>query len=192
MLIACALDDWNEADLWRRSAEQTYHTSFADATWKEDANSLEMLRRVRIELDELNEFRMEELTGLSREERERMAEDPVGNEADEVEQVEHDMDNADAVGFEDASAVAQAENADETLSLPIRSASDNAPPTVLIPTLNIVAPAEGSNNAAPASHTKKLKHKKSERFSTKGGAFWAQHRNRSEGKSDDKPTDDTK
>jgi hypothetical protein len=157
MLIACALDDCNEADLWRRSAEQTYNTTFADATWKNDTNVLEMLRRVRIELDELNEFRMDELTGLTREERDKMDEDPDSIWPGVQEVVEDALEDEDVIECEDASAVAQAENADEvavdTLELPIRSASDDTPPTIPTPTPDIVAVAEGSNNAAPASPT---------------------------------------
>jgi hypothetical protein len=85
MLIACALDDWNEAELWRRSAEQAFKTSFAKASKMNDTNSLAIPKNVRSELDELNEFRMEDLTGLSREEREEIPEKHVDNEEDEAE-----------------------------------------------------------------------------------------------------------
>jgi uncharacterized protein YjiS (DUF1127 family) len=105
ILIACALDDWNEADLWRRSAELTYNTSFAEATTKNDTNSLHMLRNVRIQLDELNEFKMEDLTGLSREEREEVFKDPVITEADEAERVEDAMEDVEVIECEGADAV---------------------------------------------------------------------------------------
>jgi hypothetical protein len=71
--------------------------------------------------------------------------------------VEDALEDEDVIEYKDASAVAQAENADEvavdTLELPIRSASDDTPPTIPTPTPDIVAVAEGSNNAAPASPT---------------------------------------
>jgi hypothetical protein len=105
ILIACALDDWNEADLWRRSAELTYNTSFAEATTKNDTNSLDMLRNVRIQLDELHEFKMEDLTGLFREEREAVFEDPVITEADEAEQLEDAVEDVEVIECEDVDAV---------------------------------------------------------------------------------------
>ncbi|KAJ8110913.1 hypothetical protein OPT61_g6366 [Boeremia exigua] len=40
-----------------------------EATRKKDANSLEILKKVRLELDKLQELRMEELSGLDSEER---------------------------------------------------------------------------------------------------------------------------
>lgn len=46
---------------YRLAAEQAYLTSLKDATQRRDENSLEVLKGVRAQLDELNDFRKEDM-----------------------------------------------------------------------------------------------------------------------------------
>lgn len=69
ILVACALDDWNDADYYRSAAEQAYDTTLAEATRKNDKGSLAALKQLRKELDQLTEFRVEDITGMTKEER---------------------------------------------------------------------------------------------------------------------------
>jgi hypothetical protein len=71
ILIACASDDWDEADLWRRSARQVWPTNHAKAVLMEDHDSLEVLDEVRSRLETLDEQQLEELTGRTLTEEER-------------------------------------------------------------------------------------------------------------------------
>jgi hypothetical protein len=71
ILIACASDDWDEADLWRRSARQVWSTNHAKAVLMEDYDSLEVLDEVRSHLEALDEQQLEEFTDRTLTEEER-------------------------------------------------------------------------------------------------------------------------
>ncbi|KAH6614124.1 hypothetical protein C7974DRAFT_428549 [Boeremia exigua] len=155
MLIACALDEWNEADHWRLSAEQTYHTSINEDTHKKDVNSL-----------------MEELTGVDEEEK----------CADHGEDLDEEMADPtlEEYYYEDAEAVAQAGNevqvAADVIRLPIRSTGafaqdfDTAEP----PALHIIAPTPLQHDETThLTKGTKLRRQRSTRFN-RGGAFHAQ------------------
>ncbi|KAF1934738.1 hypothetical protein EJ02DRAFT_313010, partial [Clathrospora elynae] len=64
MLIASAINTWNEADIWRVYAVEIYQTSLGEATRQKDTNGLEVLRKVRIELDQLLGPYIEDLASL--------------------------------------------------------------------------------------------------------------------------------
>jgi hypothetical protein len=131
ILVAGASDNWDEGDIWRLTAEQAYNTSFLLAEQIKDENSLDVLRGLRAELDQLEEFM-----------REDMAEEMYGH---------------DEAGVKDDAALAEAENQDEVaahgmMDLVIRSASEKTNPTceAPTPTFSIVPPTEGST---PSSST---------------------------------------
>ncbi|KAL6711642.1 hypothetical protein ACN47E_004576 [Coniothyrium glycines] len=132
ILLACALDDWNEADGWRLSAEQSYRTTLDEATRKQDLNSLLALSDLRKELDELYEFRMEDLTGMTREERDMCGmEDDMHLDEEDTAMQEYDDEDLAGIDLEDAEAVAKVENemevAAEHIRVPIRSTNEVAP-----------------------------------------------------------------
>jgi hypothetical protein len=60
VLIACALDDWYDANIWRLSAEQEYSTTLAKARRTNDEEALEGLKLLREELDQLKRFKDED------------------------------------------------------------------------------------------------------------------------------------
>jgi hypothetical protein len=60
VLIACALDDWYDANIWRLSAEQEYNRTLAKARRTNDEEALEGLKLLREELDQLKRFKDED------------------------------------------------------------------------------------------------------------------------------------
>ncbi|KAB2109673.1 hypothetical protein AG0111_0g945 [Alternaria gaisen] len=160
ILVAGAVDEWNIADDWLRWAEQAFKKSHDLATRQQDNNSLEALAGLREELDELKEFKMEDFTGMTKEER-----DMIDAEMEELEALAEaeNMTEVAAEYLEDSEAVAEAENtmevAAEHLCIPIRPAGE--------PTHDTSDPAVGS----------KSRRQKSTR--SKGGAYHAQQFSRS-------------
>ncbi|KAH6612081.1 hypothetical protein C7974DRAFT_445962 [Boeremia exigua] len=68
ILVACALENWRDADIFRTTAEAVYHETLAEVTGEDDDGSLELLKDVAEELESLEQFREEEmfeLTGIS-------------------------------------------------------------------------------------------------------------------------------
>jgi hypothetical protein len=155
----------------------------------EDTDALDLLEGLHAQLDELNEFRLEDM----------------------AEEMDYDTDSEENEvkgndSFEDPTALAAAENedkvtADEMFDLAIRSTSDSTSET---PTFSTIPPIQGSasektdyTNEAPTptfsfapptkgstpsdSKSGKLRRQKSTRFS-KGGAFHAQQFTKSIGK----------
>ncbi|CAO2650729.1 Nn.00g020210.m01.CDS01 [Neocucurbitaria sp. VM-36] len=165
MLMACALDNWGEADIWRLCAEQAYRTSLEEATRKNDGNSLEALKDLRKELDELKDFRLEDLTGISRKE---IDEAGAGNvDMVSMQEAMFELENEDIAGIdlEDAEALAHAENegevaADDALLCVCSARKD--------PTLNTT---HDKSSLAEVGNT--TGHMKSLR-QNRGGAFHAQ------------------
>lgn len=98
------------------SAEQTYQTSLDEATLKNDKNSLQVLEDLRKELDELKEFRMEDLTGLTREERYDFSHDG-DMDMDQMQQ-------AIALVDEDTAGIDRGDSGAEN-AFPIRSPSED-------------------------------------------------------------------
>jgi hypothetical protein len=85
ILIACALDDWNEADNWRLSAEHVWSTARTKAVSMRDHQSLEVLDEARLHLDTLEEQQLEDTTGLTKEEREAMLDEDMATDGLSVE-----------------------------------------------------------------------------------------------------------
>jgi hypothetical protein len=61
ILVAGALDSWDEADLWMLSAEQTYKYCYEISVKNHDEASLSLLKGVRKQMDELEQYRKEDL-----------------------------------------------------------------------------------------------------------------------------------
>jgi hypothetical protein len=61
ILIAGALDNWDETDLWMLSAEQTYEYCYEISMKNQDEPSLSLLKGVRKQMDELEQYRKEDL-----------------------------------------------------------------------------------------------------------------------------------
>jgi hypothetical protein len=61
IIIASAMTDWNDADIWVKRAEYVYRTCLQDAQQIGDTDALEALVKVRKELDELHRFRSEDV-----------------------------------------------------------------------------------------------------------------------------------
>jgi hypothetical protein len=129
ILIACALDDWNEADNWRLSAEHVWSTARTKAVSIMDHKSLKVLDEARLRLDTLEEQQLEDTTGLTKAQREAYYDEDMGTSAFDVED-EYvrlaDQELLEDVGdfdSEDQEEVAAVENADEiaVIQLPFRS-----------------------------------------------------------------------
>ncbi|KAI8938627.1 hypothetical protein NX059_004499 [Plenodomus lindquistii] len=60
MLLVCALDNWNDAEVWRRHSESVYQKLKA-ATPLKDQNSQEALRQFRHNLDTLLVWKAEDM-----------------------------------------------------------------------------------------------------------------------------------
>ena len=141
VLIACALDDWNEAETWRLTAEQEYHRICAEVKKKDDKLSLPVLEDLRVGLDKLDDLMFEALTGHTKEEIEgcgdeamtgfEAGDDLLEDEPQEVAAAEQDMfEVAAGHEFEDAEAVAEAENEDEVAANQIDLPSESANPDI--------------------------------------------------------------
>jgi hypothetical protein len=190
ILIACALDDWREADVYRLAAEQSYDTTLKVATQYKDKESLEALQDLREELDELDSFRREDLTALADAQRAELPYDDMEIDEDNDEDMENERMEEEYEAAAEQEAVADAENdvevAAEALRLPIRPVGGSDGPVTTDPTNNpsnlgtpdIVLPTEDS---ASTSSAPKLHKKKSTRFS-KGNAFNAHEFTKSLGK----------
>ncbi|KAF9690627.1 hypothetical protein EKO04_011404 [Ascochyta lentis] len=63
VLIVSALDNWDDAEMFRLSAEKIYEETFEDATNSNDEGSLEALAELREELDALKRFKLEDMLG---------------------------------------------------------------------------------------------------------------------------------
>lgn len=157
------MNEWNIADDWLRWAQQAFKKSHDLATRQQDNKSLEALASLREELDEMKEFKMEYLTGMTKEERDMLyAELDEMDAAEELEAVaeaekmevaaEYLEDSASVDGaenrtdvavehLEDLQAVVKTENrievAAEHLCLPIRPADE---PTYNTPSDFAVSP----------------------------------------------------
>ncbi|CAN9120840.1 unnamed protein product [Alternaria alternata] len=86
ILVAGAVDDWNIADDWLGRAERAFKKSLDLATRQQDNKWLEALAGLREELDEVKEFKMEDLTGMMKEERDTV--DAGLEEMDAAEELE--------------------------------------------------------------------------------------------------------
>lgn len=137
---------------------------------------------MREDLDELEQLRVEDLTGLTKEEiDECWAGDWNARPAldDDMELTEEEIaKDMAAWDFEEAQAVAMAENEDEIaadkIRLSIRGSADN-------PIVHVIPPTEGDQNPS-VEDAKPLRRQKSLRFN-KGGAYHAQEFAKSLGKS---------
>jgi hypothetical protein len=156
ILVACALNDWTDANYYRLAAKQAHIMSVEKVKISRDENSLKALEKLRLELDELEEFRAQDVS-------EYMAGVQVPDSDDEVGDVDVEDDDA---GDDDAVA-------SNTLNIPIRPAPKYA--TRSAPTLNVVMPTDDgyeSSTASPAAPVmRKLRHQKSAKFS-KGGPYY--------------------
>ncbi|KAF2132908.1 hypothetical protein P153DRAFT_309696 [Dothidotthia symphoricarpi CBS 119687] len=112
ILLASALDNWDDADVWRLAAEQAYITSFREANRKQDTNSLETLQDLRAELDTLNKFRQEDMAILVDDE---TSNSDMSGEEDEDEDEDEDKDEG-AAELEDGASLAVAKDEDELAS----------------------------------------------------------------------------
>lgn len=61
IIIAHALDDWEDADVYRLAVEFVYDCELKEAQRKHNAVALECLEEIREELDDLNHARLEDL-----------------------------------------------------------------------------------------------------------------------------------
>ncbi|EAT77947.1 hypothetical protein HBH56_178930 [Parastagonospora nodorum] len=177
ILVASALDDWNDADIFRLAAEQEWRTSYIAANRQGDADALEALKELRKELAELEEFRLQDLGITVTDETRHEAYDTAGAIDDagyeDYSDAEMDTDDEEDTGrdmMEDTSAIrsaslAKAENQDQVAAglpdLPIRPASEH-------PNRISITPAA----AGPFLSHKQVRRQKS--FISKGGAFHAQ------------------
>ncbi|CAI6338677.1 unnamed protein product [Periconia digitata] len=90
ILLAIALEDWNEGEEWHRTAEQKYWTCYAksrsrnDAATLEDLKGLKGLKQLREDLDGLKEYleHMKLTNSIYREDAEAVAE--TENEVEEA------------------------------------------------------------------------------------------------------------
>jgi hypothetical protein len=137
-----------------------------------------VLQDLRTELDQLNEFRRQDITALADAEI-GMADMDTFMDDEEMDYDVEEMDFDDVTAFEEQEAVTLAENEDEvaaeTMFLPIRAAGDVSDPTnpeaTTAPALNIIPPVEDTTTSPTPN--KQVRRHKSVRFN-KGGAFHAQ------------------
>jgi hypothetical protein len=134
-----------------------------------------VLQDLRTELDQLNEFRLQDITALADAEI-GMADMDTFMDDEEMDYDVEEMDFDDVTAFEEQEAVTLAENEDEvaaeTMFLPIRAAGDvSGPEATTAPALNIIPPVEDTTTSPTPN--KQVRRYKSVRFN-KGGAFHAQ------------------
>lgn len=195
LLIACALENWEEAENWFNAGETTLQSTLVEVTRRNDTLSLRALALLREELDEVNEFRMEDLTGMTKEERdEAIEEDDVDCDYDFEPMTDYDEDlagiedaeavakagnktevTADQASSEDTKTIAEAENrmevAAEHICIPIRS-SNPVPSDTNVSTCPLSAVSETKNEHNTATDRKP--HRQKSAIFSKGGAFHTQ------------------
>jgi molybdopterin-guanine dinucleotide biosynthesis protein len=167
IMIASAMDNWDDADYHRLVAEQAWSTTRRNATAKRDHNSLKALEDLRDELDQLEGFKHQDFAKYvgdgDMEEDDDMEEYDDMQEDDDMEMAMDGFEDEDSLGSEDAVAVSETGDQDEvdvkTLVLPIRSASEHEisgtdPPP---PILNVAKSNGGSLAASAASTTKSIR-----------------------------------
>ncbi|KAI4618872.1 hypothetical protein J4E83_005823 [Alternaria metachromatica] len=90
LLIACAEDNWEEAEYWRLFAEDMYERTLFQARYQNDTGLLEMLALVREELDEVEEKLIDSPTGMTDAERAGTAHTDEDEEKSEDEDEDED------------------------------------------------------------------------------------------------------
>ena len=171
-----------------------------EAQRENDTDTMEALVELREELDELAQLRIQDLTGLTKEESEKLEafalEKDMEMEHEYIQEALAErelLEDIDGIDLEDAEAVAKAENDDEVaaenIRLPFRIPIDESTATAADPTTPpVLSPADDKKTSSTARA--KLRKKKSTRFN-KGGAFHAQEFAKSLGKgSSARPTAD--
>ena len=131
LLVACSLDSWLQADVYRQAAQQAYWTCHENATEREDEESLEILEGVRQRLDEVLEWKKAALakfiTSVEDEDNEDDEDEDEDEEEGDVDTDTFNNEDGDIDRLDESQTAAEAENevdvAAETFELPIRSAS---------------------------------------------------------------------
>ncbi|KAF2278159.1 uncharacterized protein EI97DRAFT_431430 [Westerdykella ornata] len=107
MLIACAQDDWSEGEAWRLAAENAFRRCVESSVRRNDNEALEILGKLRNELDKLPGILEANTTGADTD----MEDGDDGMGFDEEAEAEfQDAEDEDAICFEDPKEVAEAEN----------------------------------------------------------------------------------
>lgn len=170
ILITCALDDWKKAETWVLSARQVWSTTRAKARSAKHYDSLVVLDEMRWRFEELEEQQQEDLTGLTKEERdmslENMTTDTLDDEEMYLELAEQELlEDVDGFDFEDQDEVAAVESADEIAAnqLPLRPLRDHAtqtsdtaqvqPPSTIAKTKSVRRKGNEDKGGAANAHT---------------------------------------
>jgi hypothetical protein len=98
ILLASAVDDWDEADVWILAAEYTHRNMLKEAERINNTDALEPFAGLRNELDQLMEFKLEDYTGLTREERKLHKAEycrKIDEESDFASDVEDSLEHGD-------------------------------------------------------------------------------------------------
>jgi hypothetical protein len=112
ILIASALDDWNEAEIWIFSALHVWNRAHAEGVSTNDNDSLAALDEIWGRLGTLEEQRLEDLTGMTKEEGDVM--DTVLGEDMDVDLAEQELsEDVDGFDLQNQDEWQQGENADE-------------------------------------------------------------------------------
>ncbi|KAH7071979.1 hypothetical protein BKA63DRAFT_577590 [Paraphoma chrysanthemicola] len=164
ILICCALEYWDDANIYRLTAESAYSVAFSIASQQNDKVALEALEDLRADLDELEAFRQEDLYVAPPEA--QNGDDGYGD-IDEMEGYEEGAEDEDMEAADEQKTVAEVKNEMEVAAdswvLPIRPLVDSDTTTTTavdatatdamaakaLSTVNIVTPAKES--ASPAS-----------------------------------------
>jgi hypothetical protein len=136
ILVTGAMDDWDEADIPRLQAEQAYIAAFRRVQ-KDEIDSLEVLQDLCDELDQLQEFKRQDISAML------TAQRFTGP---------YDMEDLDEE-YVDETELAAVGNADEvaaeTLMLPSASKSSTATltPDIVVPPISVTSTVETSDTS---------------------------------------------
>lgn len=119
VLVASTIRDWDEAEIWRLTAEQAYSTSYGIALKNNNKKALLILEDLRDELDELEEYMLEGMATLADDEMYGGSMDSDGGEED-VGDVEDNDESA--IGLHDE--VHHAAAVDHEFDFPIRTTGE--------------------------------------------------------------------
>jgi hypothetical protein len=145
ILVTGAMDDWDEADIPRLQAEQAYIAAFRRVQ-KDEIDSLEVLQDLCDELDQLQEFKRQDISAML------TAERFTGP---------YDMEDLDEE-YVDETELAAVGNADEvaaeTLMLPSASQSSTATltPNIVVPPISVTSTVETSDTSTATAAVKGL------------------------------------
>ncbi|KAJ8109619.1 hypothetical protein OPT61_g7327 [Boeremia exigua] len=174
ILVACALDDWRDADIFLNAAERAYRLTLLKLTNEGDDESLKLLKGLAKELKTLKQYREEDMSKLTSIGFDNVWDDNA-DEMGDTEEYQMDVYGMDVFpdGYSDVSDddVQHEDGAAKDFDLPVRTKAPPQPPKPLKPPTTSRLSTPITNALLPTMTANMLSRKKS--AYSNSGAFHA-------------------